>query len=256
MGERLRGRRLRDDRLSRGRQRPCRRGRGRLPRSLRRWVVDEWTTLVNPERDVSAGHIHGITARDVYGAPRFAEVAASILADSLRGRVLVAHNLSFEAQFLMGEFARLGHDLQLKLLLRHLHDDAREYLSAAVAAQPRGLLPVLQPRDGRRALGACRRPRCPPTFSATTWPPTTGLTTAGLSQRWLHCTLCGRLFPVTAAAHCRAAVRRRRPASRTWADISPTARMRRLRHYRQLSRGPRRGPYRPRADAPRGRQAG
>jgi DNA polymerase-3 subunit epsilon len=75
-------------------------------------VADEWTTLVNPERDVSASHIHGITGRDVYGAPRFADVAG-VLADSLRGRVLVAHNLSFEAQFLMGEFARLGHDLQL-----------------------------------------------------------------------------------------------------------------------------------------------
>ncbi len=75
-------------------------------------VVSEWTTLVNPGRDVSAGHIHGITARDVYGAPRFEEVAG-LLAESLRGRVLVAHNLSFEAQFLMGEFGRLGHELQL-----------------------------------------------------------------------------------------------------------------------------------------------
>ncbi len=75
-------------------------------------VADEWTTLVNPERDVSASHIHGITGRDVYGAPRFADVAGA-LADSLRGRVLVAHNLSFEAQFLVGEFARLGHDLKL-----------------------------------------------------------------------------------------------------------------------------------------------
>src|ERR1019366_3747892 len=27
-------------------------------------VADEWTTLVNPERDVSASHIHGITGRD------------------------------------------------------------------------------------------------------------------------------------------------------------------------------------------------
>ena len=75
-------------------------------------VVSEWTTLVNPGRDVSAGHVHGITARDVYGAPRFEEIAG-LLAESLRGRVLVAHNLSFEAQFVMGEFGRLGHDLQL-----------------------------------------------------------------------------------------------------------------------------------------------
>lgn len=75
-------------------------------------IVEEWSTLLNPERDVSAGHVHGITSRDVYGAPHFAEVAG-LLTESLRGRVLVAHNLSFEAQFLMGEFARLGHQLQL-----------------------------------------------------------------------------------------------------------------------------------------------
>jgi DNA polymerase-3 subunit epsilon len=75
-------------------------------------IVEEWTTLVNPERDVSAGHVHGITSREVYGAPRFADVAG-LLAESLRSRVLVAHNLSFEVQFLMGEFARLGHQLQL-----------------------------------------------------------------------------------------------------------------------------------------------
>ena len=75
-------------------------------------MVEEWTTLVNPGRDVSARHVHGITARDVYGAPRFDEVAG-LLAESLRGRILVAHNLSFEAQFLVGEFGRLGHELQL-----------------------------------------------------------------------------------------------------------------------------------------------
>ena len=72
--------------------------------------VDEWTTLVNPERDVSAGHVHGISSRDVYAAPHFAEIAG-LLSETATGRVLVAHNLSFEAQFLLGEFARLGCDL-------------------------------------------------------------------------------------------------------------------------------------------------
>ncbi len=103
-------------------------------------VVEEWTTLVNPGRDVSARHVHGITARDVYGAPRFDEVAG-LLAESLRGRILAAHNLSFEAQFLVGEFGRLGHELQLRTAgPGNLHHDAGEHLHPALAAQPAGLL--------------------------------------------------------------------------------------------------------------------
>jgi DNA polymerase-3 subunit epsilon len=98
-------------------------------------VVDEWTSLVNPERDVSAGAIHGITARDVYGAPRFAELAG-LLTDSLRDRVLVAHNLSFEAQFLMGEFTRLGHDLQLD---RHAGICTMTLASTYLPRSPRNL---------------------------------------------------------------------------------------------------------------------
>ena len=143
-------------------------------------LADEWTTLVNPDRDVSAGHIHGITARDVYGAPLFAEVAG-VLADSLRGRVLVAHNLSFEAQFLTGEFARLGHDLQLE---RECGICTMTLASTYLPQSPRNLGACCLScglRYGRRALGAgrrpCRhRPPCPPA-----WLPTTASTSAGPS---------------------------------------------------------------------------
>lgn len=34
-------------------------------------IVEEWDTLVNPERDVGAGEVHGITSADVYRAPTF-----------------------------------------------------------------------------------------------------------------------------------------------------------------------------------------
>lgn len=97
-------------------------------------TVDEWATLVNPERDVSAGYIHGITARDVYAAPRFAEIAG-LLSETAEGRVLVAHNLTFEAQFLLGEFARLGCDLGLPAGICTMRL-AAHYLPAA----PRNLL--------------------------------------------------------------------------------------------------------------------
>jgi DNA polymerase-3 subunit epsilon len=73
-------------------------------------VDDEWTSLINPEREVSATRIHGISARDVYAAPQFKDVAG-LLCDSIKDRVLVAHNLAFEAQFLAGEFGRLHYDL-------------------------------------------------------------------------------------------------------------------------------------------------
>lgn len=70
-------------------------------------VQDEWCTLVNPSRDLGTQHVHGITAADARRAPTFAEIAPE-LTRLLTGRVLVAHNLSFDARFLAAEYERLG----------------------------------------------------------------------------------------------------------------------------------------------------
>lgn len=70
-------------------------------------VTGRWSTLVNPERDLGARHIHGISAADVLHAPRFGDVAGE-LAALLRGRVPAAHNLVFDLGFLTAEFGRLG----------------------------------------------------------------------------------------------------------------------------------------------------
>ncbi|WP_211591411.1 exonuclease domain-containing protein [Microbispora sp. H10836] len=70
-------------------------------------VTGEWSTLVNPERDLGPQHIHGITASDVRHAPTFEEIAGAAVA-LLQGRVPVAHNLLFDANFLQYEFARIG----------------------------------------------------------------------------------------------------------------------------------------------------
>jgi DNA polymerase-3 subunit epsilon len=70
-------------------------------------ITDEWCTLVNPGRDLGPQHIHRISAGDARRAPSFAQVAGA-LAAKLAGRVLVAHNLAFDARFLAAEFDRLG----------------------------------------------------------------------------------------------------------------------------------------------------
>ncbi len=72
-------------------------------------VEDEWSTLLNPGRDVGPTHIHGITARDVLDAPTFQDVAPQLVR-ALSGRTLVAHNARFDTRFLDYEFdrARLG----------------------------------------------------------------------------------------------------------------------------------------------------
>ena len=71
-------------------------------------ATDEFSTLVNPDRDVGPTSIHGITATDVINAPRFSEVAPH-LATRLRPSVaLVGHCVAFDAMFLRAEFERIG----------------------------------------------------------------------------------------------------------------------------------------------------
>ncbi|MFE2755978.1 exonuclease domain-containing protein [Actinosynnema sp. NPDC059335] len=75
-------------------------------------VTDEWCTLLNPNRDLGPQHVHRIRAADVWHAPTFARAAGAVAA-RLAGRVVVAHNLAFDARFLTAEFARAGVDLPI-----------------------------------------------------------------------------------------------------------------------------------------------
>ena len=71
-------------------------------------IVGDFTSLVNPERDVGPTHIHGLSASDVLQAPLFSEVAAPLL-ELLRPAVaVVGHNARFDLSFLTLEFRRLG----------------------------------------------------------------------------------------------------------------------------------------------------
>ena len=70
-------------------------------------TIDEYDTLINPERDVGPTGVHGITAAMVEAAPTFTEVIAAV-AGRLRGAVLIAHNLVFDERMLRQEFDRRG----------------------------------------------------------------------------------------------------------------------------------------------------
>lgn len=75
-------------------------------------IVDEWCSLVNPERDLGFQALHGISAASVRRAPRFSGVAGEV-AQRLVGRIVVAHNLVFDVGFLKSEFVRMGYDVPL-----------------------------------------------------------------------------------------------------------------------------------------------
>ncbi|MEZ5184430.1 MAG: 3'-5' exonuclease [Candidatus Nanopelagicales bacterium] len=66
-----------------------------------------YETLVDPGRSTGPESVHRITDAMVSGAPRFAEIAGSLLA-WLEGVVIVAHNAQFEDAFLSAEFERAG----------------------------------------------------------------------------------------------------------------------------------------------------
>ena len=72
-------------------------------------VVDEYETLIDPERDLGPTHVHGITPAMVSMAPSFADAAVAV-AKRIENRIVVAHNLPFDERMLGQEFQRLGAD--------------------------------------------------------------------------------------------------------------------------------------------------
>jgi DNA polymerase III subunit epsilon len=64
-------------------------------------------TLVNPNRRMGCGWVHGITDRDVADAPRFEQVAGRVL-EAVAGCVVAAYNAAFDIRFLEFELGRCG----------------------------------------------------------------------------------------------------------------------------------------------------
>jgi len=71
--------------------------------------TDAWSSLVNPGCNIppDATAIHGISDRDVAGAPTFAELAP-VVAGRMAGFRLLAYNAPFDFGFLQIEMARAG----------------------------------------------------------------------------------------------------------------------------------------------------
>ncbi|MYE75963.1 MAG: hypothetical protein F4232_06080 [Acidimicrobiaceae bacterium] len=69
-------------------------------------IVDEYESLVQPDRDPGPVHVHGITPTMLESAPAFGAIAADV-APRLDGAVLAAHNISFDLRMLRQEVERV-----------------------------------------------------------------------------------------------------------------------------------------------------
>jgi DNA polymerase-3 subunit epsilon len=80
-------------------------------------IIDEWETLLNPERAIpyNITQITGITDGMVADAPKFFEVAKKIV-EMTEGAIFVAHNVRFDYGFIYEEFRRLGFTYMRKQL--------------------------------------------------------------------------------------------------------------------------------------------
>ncbi|HEY1531705.1 MAG TPA: exonuclease domain-containing protein [Galbitalea sp.] len=93
-------------------------------------ITGQWDTLVNPQRDLGAQRIHHIQASEVLEAPTFAQIAPKLI-ELLSGRVLVAHNASFDSRFLYEELERIGYIADLRERCLCTMQLARDFLPGA-----------------------------------------------------------------------------------------------------------------------------
>jgi DNA polymerase-3 subunit epsilon len=116
-------------------------------------LVEEWSTLVNPECGIpeEIQSLTGITNAMVRDAPTFSRVAVEVR-ERLEGHVFVAHNARFDYGFLKNEFRRLDMAFTADVLCtvrlsRRLYPDAIGHGLDAVIAR-HGLEDALGGRPG------------------------------------------------------------------------------------------------------------
>lgn len=80
-------------------------------------VVDEWSTLLNPEKPIPyfITGLTGITNEMVANAPRFFEVAKELV-ERTENHTIVGHNVKFDYSFIKSEFKRLGFEYDRETL--------------------------------------------------------------------------------------------------------------------------------------------
>ncbi|WP_341221557.1 exonuclease domain-containing protein [Polaribacter atrinae] len=80
-------------------------------------IVDEFTTLVNPEQNIPAfiTDLTGITDAMVRNAPKFYQIAKKV-AEITKDTIFVAHNVNFDYNIILEEFKNLGFDFERQKL--------------------------------------------------------------------------------------------------------------------------------------------
>lgn len=96
-------------------------------------ITGEFVSLVNPERNIPyfITNLTGITNEMVEGAPRFYEIARTVV-ELTEGRTIVAHNARFDYSFIREEFKSLGFSFKRNIidtvaLARKLYPGHRSY---------------------------------------------------------------------------------------------------------------------------------
>ncbi len=100
-------------------------------------VKDRWSTFVNPGRPIFGNQMHGITDKDVKGAPSPAEAAKKAL-DFVGDATLVGHSVGFDIAFLeaaLGDGTRIepGRYLDTLTLARDGYPDLPSYTLAELS---------------------------------------------------------------------------------------------------------------------------
>ena len=80
-------------------------------------IIDEFSTLVNPEKYISyfITELTGITNEMVANAPKFHQVAKKIV-EMTENTAFVAHNAHFDYNFIRNSFLNLGYDFRRKTI--------------------------------------------------------------------------------------------------------------------------------------------
>ncbi len=122
-------------------------------------VTDRWSTFVNPGRPIFGNQMHGITDKDVKGAPSPAEAAKKTLG-FVGDATLVGHSVGFDIAFLeaaLGDGTRIekGRYLDTLTLARDGYPDLASYTLGELSTLLRHRAPAGSP--GPAGRGGHRR---------------------------------------------------------------------------------------------------
>jgi polyribonucleotide nucleotidyltransferase len=98
-------------------------------------ITDRWSTFVNPGRPIVGNQMHGITDKDVKGAPTPAEAARKAL-EFVGDAPFVGHSVGFDIAFLqeaLGDGTRIENYLDTLVVAREGYPDLENYKLGTLA---------------------------------------------------------------------------------------------------------------------------